>query len=104
MPDSEYVTASQVAAHLKISERTVRRRCEAGKLAAKLEATHGGKAWLIEAAALEGAANSADTADKLRTGAAIGADTQNGPPEREYSPEAPQAWREGADTAAKVRP
>lgn len=78
---------------LRVSERTIRRRCEAGKMAARLETTKSGAAWMIDpeevrtlwTSAAIGADTSneaeqqntlrgADTADKLRTGAAISAD------------------------------
>jgi len=60
----DWLTVSQAAALLCVSERTVRRRCESGKLAARLDTTATGKAWLIEAAAIgQSAANTADGAD-----------------------------------------
>ncbi len=52
-PD-EWLTVSQAAARLGVSERTVRRRCESGKLVARLVANEGGtggRAWLIDRAA-----------------------------------------------------
>jgi excisionase family DNA binding protein len=52
-PD-EWLTVSQAAARLGVSERTVRRRCETGKLVARLVANEGGtggRAWLIDRAA-----------------------------------------------------
>lgn len=55
------------AAHaLKVSERTIRRRCENGKLRARLTTTEAGRTWRIEAAAIvrpmsEAAANGAAT-------------------------------------------
>jgi len=45
----EYLTVSQAAARLGISERTIRRRCETGKLKAELKPTATGAAWHIEA-------------------------------------------------------
>ncbi len=69
----QWLTVSQAAALLKVSERTIRRRCEAGKLAARLDSNESGSVWLIDAAAIS-AVNSADatdkknaTADKLRS-------------------------------------
>jgi excisionase family DNA binding protein len=59
--NSAYLTVSQAAAALGVSERTVRRRCETGKLAARLETTDTGKTWLIE-----GAAIAADAAANVR--------------------------------------
>ena len=62
----EWLTVSQAASALRVSERTVRRRCEAGKLKAHLESTETGKVWLIDPAscgqaAATGAANAADS-------------------------------------------
>lgn len=66
------LTVSQAAAILSVSERTVRRRCESGKLDAHLVTTESGKVWEIEAAAVEGADAAAN---KVRPTAAIGAAT-----------------------------
>jgi excisionase family DNA binding protein len=79
----EYLTVSQAAARLGISERTVRRRCEAGKLKAELKPTATGSAWHIEA----------DSCGQVRTGAANGADTVS-------SENQSQNGSESADTAA----
>lgn len=82
----EWLTVSQVAAALEISERTVRRRCENGKLAARLITADSGPVWQIEAAAViaaDAAATLLQAADGLRTG-----DKSEGD--------------EAADTAAKV--
>ncbi len=86
---SGWLTASEAAARLQISERTVRRRCEAGKLRALLVTEESGQVWRIdptscgqaaviaadrlrtsfESEVVEAAATPADTADKLRTAA-----------------------------------
>jgi AraC-like DNA-binding protein len=65
----EWLTVSEVAARLKISERTVQRRCKSGKLTARLESGDDGAAWLINGATLPtGDAITADTADNVPTG------------------------------------
>jgi hypothetical protein len=48
----EYVTVSQAAAALGISERTVQRRCKSGKVRARLVTTETGQLWEVEAATL----------------------------------------------------
>jgi excisionase family DNA binding protein len=66
----EWLTVSEVAARLKISERTVQRRCKNGQLAATLETREDGAAWLIDGATLPtGAAIAADAAANVPTGA-----------------------------------
>lgn len=71
-----HLTVSQVAAILSVSERTVRRRCESGKLAAQLVTTESGKVWEIEAAAVQ-SADAADTNVRPTTVTSYeGADTQ----------------------------
>jgi excisionase family DNA binding protein len=65
----DWLTVSQAAAALGISERTVRRRCESGKLAANLATTDNGREWQIEAAAAIGAATAADAAANIGQGA-----------------------------------
>jgi excisionase family DNA binding protein len=93
---SDYLTVSEAAARLKVSERTIRRRCENGKLTALLKPTATGNAWHIEAdscgQSADTAANGADTvsnenqtqtgadtaaesSDRFGQAAAIGADT-----------------------------
>jgi hypothetical protein len=62
----EWLTVSQAAAALEISERTVRRRCENGKLAARLATIETGAAWEVSAAAVKAADGAATTADTLR--------------------------------------
>jgi hypothetical protein len=85
----QWLCVSEVAARLRVSERTVRRRCESGQLAARRVASSSGLLWQIDPSKLRtGADRPADTAD-------IGADTQNGTGK--------QNTPEGADTAAKVR-
>ncbi len=69
-PESEFLTVSQAAAALGVSERTVQRRCAAGKLRARRVATETGQTWEIEAAELPtGAA-------KLPTGADTGFESE----------------------------
>jgi excisionase family DNA binding protein len=82
---SDYLTVSEAAARLKVSERTIRRRCENGKLTALLKPTATGNAWHIEA---DSCGQSADTA---ANGAAIAADTVSNENQTQT----------GADTAAK---
>lgn len=62
-----WLSASEVAAMLKVSERTVRRRCESGQLAARRVATSSGVLWQIDPLEVR----------TVRPSAAIGADTQN---------------------------
>lgn len=50
---STWLTVAEAAAALKVSPRTIRRRCESGELVAELEAGEsgtGGRAWRIDAA------------------------------------------------------
>ncbi len=49
---SDKLTVSQAAAALGVSERTVRRRCQSGKIAAELVSTESGATWLIPIEAL----------------------------------------------------
>jgi hypothetical protein len=78
----EFVTVSQAAAALGISERTVQRRCKSGKLKARLVTTESGQVWEVEAATLPTGDDRVTThferepitADKLPTGDAISAD------------------------------
>ncbi len=62
------LSVSEAAAVLRVSERTIRRKCEAGKMAARRVATPSGLSWQIDP----------EEVRTLRTGAAIAADTQNG--------------------------
>jgi hypothetical protein len=76
-----WLSASEVAAILKVSERTVRRRCESGQLASRRVATSSGVLWQIDplgvrtvrpSAATQNEAGTQNTllsADKVRTGA-----------------------------------
>jgi excisionase family DNA binding protein len=48
---SAWLTVSQAAARLGVSERTIRRRCESGRLAARLVVNEAGKTWLIDESA-----------------------------------------------------
>ncbi len=84
-PESaQWLTVSQAAAALGgISERTVQRRCKAGKLSARQVTTETGTAWEIEAATLPTGDDrvtphverAADTRADVPTGAAIADDT-----------------------------
>jgi hypothetical protein len=49
---TEWLTTSEAAARLKMSERTVRRRCAAGKLRARRVTTDEGIFWQVDAASL----------------------------------------------------
>ena len=42
-----WLSVAEAATQLSLSERTVRRRCESGKLTARIESTPSGKAWLV---------------------------------------------------------
>jgi excisionase family DNA binding protein len=74
----KWLTVSQAAARLGVSERTVRRRCESGKLPARLESTATGAAWLLDPAAFADLRTPAEAA-------AIGAATLQGTPTPEAS-------------------
>lgn len=66
---TQWLTVSEVAARLKISERTVQRRCKSGRLQAHLETGEDGAAWLIDSATLPTSdAIAADAAANLPTG------------------------------------
>jgi excisionase family DNA binding protein len=52
MSTDSRLTVSQAAAALGVSERTIRRRCDAGKLAGELVSTESGATWLIPLDAL----------------------------------------------------
>jgi hypothetical protein len=83
----ESVSVSQAAHALNRSERTIRRKCESGKLKARLVSTPAGREWRIEAAAIgQPAAN----------GAANGAATIH----EEITSEAPDIGQPAAITAA----
>jgi excisionase family DNA binding protein len=84
---SDYLTVSEAAARLKVSERTIRRRCETGKLKAELKPTATGSAWHIEADSC------GQVRPNTRTSAAIAADTFS-------SENQSQNRSESADTAA----
>ncbi len=62
----EWLTVSQAAAALEVSERTVRRRCENGKLAARLATADSGTVWEVSAAAVKAADTAVIAADTLR--------------------------------------
>ncbi len=47
MSDKTRLTVSQAAAALGVSERTIRRRCQSGKLQADLVSSESGATWLI---------------------------------------------------------
>ncbi len=66
--DGETFSISEAAAALGVSERTVRRRCERGELAAQMETGEsGGRVWRVDRAAIaERAAKSSDRADSVR--------------------------------------
>jgi hypothetical protein len=57
-----WLSVAEAAAQLSLSERTVRRRCENGKLTARIESTPSGKAWLVCLQSLE------ETADHVTEG------------------------------------
>ncbi len=61
----QWLTVSQAAARLGVSERTVQRRCKSGKLAAKLESGEEGAAWMVDGSKLP---TGAATDDRLTTG------------------------------------
>ncbi len=84
---SDYLTVSEAAARLKVSERTIRRRCETGKLKAELQPTATGSAWRIEADSC------GQVRPYVRTGAAIAADSVS-------SENQTQSRLDSADTAA----
>lgn len=51
---NEYLTTAQVAAAKGVTERTVRRWCEAGKIKATSIGKGAHKTWLIDPASIEG--------------------------------------------------
>jgi hypothetical protein len=56
MSDLELIPLPQAAALMKMSERTLRRRCKAGTVAARLVPNPaGGTAWMVERAAIDAA-------------------------------------------------
>lgn len=74
---SDWLSVAEAAAALKVSERTARRRCEAGKLAARLVTTENGRQWRVDPAAVQStlSAPAADASDSQSTlGVAIAAD------------------------------
>jgi excisionase family DNA binding protein len=64
-----WLTVSQAAALLGLSERTIRRRCERGEIAARLVVNEGSKTWLVDQAATtslaEGPASESPTSGDL---------------------------------------
>jgi len=67
-----WLTVSEAAARLKISERTVQRKCKTGKLTARLETTDTGTQWLVDGATLPtGADRVTPTFTRVPTGDAI---------------------------------
>lgn len=93
---AEYLTVSQAAARLGISERTVQRRCKRGQLSARLETTPDGTQWLIDPATLP--TGDATTADKVPT-----LENQQKPAiQVQNESSQPPTNATGADTADKV--
>jgi excisionase family DNA binding protein len=74
MSGATRLTVSQAAAALGISERTVRRRCENGKLKAELVSSESGATWSIPLASLGIAASAIQPAEAAVEAAAIHAD------------------------------
>jgi excisionase family DNA binding protein len=80
-PSGEWLTVSQAAALLQVSERTIRRRCESGKISGRLASLETGRAWLIDGQRLpkglglttsgQAAATTADGADTSGHGADV---------------------------------
>jgi excisionase family DNA binding protein len=92
------LTASQAAARLGVSERTIQRRCKSGKIKAELVTDADGEEWRIDPATLPtGDAISADTDDKVTTAPGEPAHSQK-------EPVTTQAPATGADTADRVTP
>jgi excisionase family DNA binding protein len=73
---SDRLTVSQAAAALGVSERTIRRRCAAGKIEAELVSTETGATWLIPLASLGIASSEIQPADAAAPGAASHDDTE----------------------------
>ncbi len=65
--NGEWLTVSEAAARLRVSERAIQRRCKAGRLSAQLKATPTGQQWQIDGSMLanepEAATQSDDTND-----------------------------------------
>jgi hypothetical protein len=64
---SQWLTVSQAAARLGVSERTVQRRCKSGKLAAKLESGEEGTAWLVDGSKLPTGADTQNTSESRQS-------------------------------------
>lgn len=98
MTTRPWLTVSQAAAALKLSERTIRRRCSKGTLRGRLDTTESGPAWLIDPAEVP------DTADTLRTPAAIAADTDLSAEAGEAAPTVPDPADRLRSAADRLRP
>jgi hypothetical protein len=84
-----WLTVSQAADRLQLSGRTVRRRCEFGRLRALLVTEENGQVWRIDPASCgQAAVIAADAADRLRT---------------PFESEVEEAAATSADTADKLR-
>jgi hypothetical protein len=57
---TRWLTVSQAAAQLKVSERAIQRRCKNGKLRARLTPTPTGQQWEIDADAIKKPVNQSD--------------------------------------------
>ncbi len=76
MSDETRLTVSQAAAALGVSERTVRRRCENGKLKAERVSGESGATWSIPLASLGIAASAIQTAEAAVEAAASHENTE----------------------------
>jgi excisionase family DNA binding protein len=70
---SAWLTVSQAAARLGVSERTIRRRCESGRLVARLVVNEAGKTWLIDESATNSMATHTEMSAPVITDAAFAA-------------------------------
>jgi hypothetical protein len=74
---AEWLTTSEVAARLKISERTVQRRCKSDKLKCKRVMTEDGVSWQVDATSLPTGDDINDRLTPSDDGVTTGDDTQS---------------------------
>lgn len=76
MPNDIWLSTSQAAAALGQSERTIRRKCAAGKLACREVSTKGGPAWQVHRDAVARGQPDAASADAAATLSRPGPDVE----------------------------
>jgi len=96
---SAWLTTVQAAAALGITARTVRRRCKAGTLTARLITTGKGEEWQIRADSITASADASDSIGRVRTpSSADGTDTQ-----KSTKKDSADILTDGADASDRVR-